>query len=43
MVNNKNLAALRRKSGFEVFKAKPDQSITMLNSDNLNGLIPKKL
>jgi hypothetical protein len=31
MVNNKNLAALRRQSGFVVFKAKSDQSISTLN------------
>src|SRR5262249_13220673 len=43
LVNNKNLAALRRQSGFEVFKAKLDQSISMLNHDNPNGLTPKKL
>lgn len=43
MVDNKNLAALRGKGCFEVFKAEPDQSISMLDNDNLNGLIPKKL
>src|SRR5215475_11806827 len=43
MVNNKNFAALRRKRSFEVFKAKPDQSISMLYNDNLDGLISKKL
>src|SRR5215470_9771128 len=43
MVNDKNLAALRRKSSLEVFKAESDQSISMFDNDNLNGLIPKKL
>jgi hypothetical protein len=29
MVDNKNLAALRGKGRFEIFKAEPDQSISM--------------
>src|SRR5262245_39629246 len=41
LVNNKNFAALRRKSGFEVFKAKPDQSISMRNNDNLGWIVPE--